>query len=52
MFCYYVFAGTVSVTYLVCFAMRNAISWGVNMEFTDTSSSLYVHGELYIHTIQ
>lgn len=35
--------GTVSVTYLVCFAMKNAISWGIHLDFHDTSSPIYVH---------
>ncbi|XP_060606237.1 neutral amino acid transporter 9-like isoform X2 [Ruditapes philippinarum] len=35
--------GTISVTYLVCFAMKNAISWGVHLDFHNTSSPVYVH---------
>lgn len=35
--------GTISVTYLVCFAMKNAISWGIHMEFHDTSSPVYIN---------
>ncbi|KAH3693263.1 hypothetical protein DPMN_192667 [Dreissena polymorpha] len=34
--------GTISVTYLVCFAMKNAISWGIHLEFHDTTSPSYV----------
>ena len=39
------FIGTVSVTYLVCFAMKNAITWGVHLDFHDTSSPIYVNGK-------
>ena len=37
--------GTVSVTYLICFALKNAISWGIHLEFHDVSSPIYVHGK-------
>ena len=40
------FIGTVSVTYLVCFAMKNAITWGVHLDLHDTSSPIYVNGKL------
>lgn len=35
--------GTISVTYLVCFAMKNAISWGIHLDFHDVSSPVYVY---------
>ncbi|XP_052775192.1 sodium-coupled neutral amino acid transporter 9-like isoform X1 [Mya arenaria] len=35
--------GTISVTYLVCFAMKNAISWGIHLDFHDTASPSYVY---------
>ncbi|XP_045159989.2 sodium-coupled neutral amino acid transporter 9-like isoform X2 [Mercenaria mercenaria] len=35
--------GTISVTYLVCFAMKNAISWGIHLDFHDSTSPVYVH---------
>ena len=33
------------MTYLVCFAMKNAISWGIHLDFHDSSSHIYVHGK-------
>ena len=33
------------MTYLICFAMKNAISWGIHLDFKDTSSPIYVHGK-------
>ncbi|KAL4236476.1 hypothetical protein ACF0H5_004862 [Mactra antiquata] len=35
--------GTISVTYLVIFVMKNAISWGIHLDFYNKSSPVYVY---------
>lgn len=46
--CTFYITATVSVTYVICFVIANAVKWGINVDFSgNTDQPFYVPGMSY-----